>query len=66
MGSPLMARVNQVHSDLHIWDRDVLKKPVHRIKKLKKELEKLRSGPMTDESIAGQKEILLQLELLLE
>lgn len=55
-----------MHSDLHIWDRDVLKKPVHRIKKLKKELEKLRSGPMTDESIAGQKEILLQLELLLE
>ena len=36
------------------------------MKKLKKELENLRSAPMTDESIATQKEILLRLELLLE
>jgi hypothetical protein len=55
-----------VHSDLHIWDKEVLKKPVHRIKKLRKELEKLKRGPMTDESIAAQKEVLLQLELQLE
>jgi site-specific recombinase len=51
---------------MHIWDKEVLKKPVHRIKKLKRELERLRSGPMTEESIVDQKEILLQLELLLE
>jgi hypothetical protein len=52
-GSPLMMKVNQVHSDLHVWDKEVLKKPVHRIKKLRKELEKLKRGPMTDESIAA-------------
>ena len=50
-----MMRVNQVHSDLHVWDKEVLKKHVHRIKKLRKELEKLKRGPMTDESIAAQK-----------
>jgi hypothetical protein len=65
-GSPLMMKVNQVHSDLHVWDKEVLKKHVHRIKKLRKELEKLKRGPMTDESIAAQKEILLQLEVQLE
>lgn len=65
-GSTLMTRVNQVHSDLHRWDKEVLKKLVHRIKKLKRELERLRCGPMMDESIAAQKEVLLQLELLLE
>jgi hypothetical protein len=51
---------------MHIWDKEVLKKYVHQIKKLKRELERLRSGQMTDESIVDQKEILLQLELLLE
>jgi hypothetical protein len=65
-GSSLITRVNQVHSDMHMWDKDVLKKPVHQIKKLKRELERLRCGPMTDESMAAHKEILLQLELLLE
>ena len=47
-------------------DREVLKKPAQHTKKLKKELENLRSAPMTDESIAAQKEIQLRLELLLE
>lgn len=37
-----------------------------KFKKLKRELERLRSGQMTDESIVDQKEILIQLELLLE
>jgi hypothetical protein len=49
-----------------MWDKEVLKKPAHRIKKLRKELEKLKRGPMTDESIAAQKEIPLQLEPQLE
>jgi len=62
----LMARLRVVHNDLHIWDREVLKKPVHRMKKLKRELERLRRGPLTDDSLAAQKEILLRLELLLE
>lgn len=58
-GSTLMTKVNHVHRDMHIWDKEVLKKPVQRIKKLRRELEKLKRGLMTDESIAAQKEILL-------
>lgn len=65
-GSKLMAKVNAVHNDLHSWDWEVLKKPAHRMKKLKRELERLRRGPLTDESLAAQKEVLLRLELLLE
>jgi len=36
------------------------------MKKLKKELEKVRRRPMTDENLARQKELLLNIELLLE
>ena len=32
----LMAKVNIIHNDLHIWDREVLKKPAQRMKNLKK------------------------------
>jgi hypothetical protein len=62
----LMKKVKVVHGDMHVWDRDVLKKPAQRMKKLKKELEIFRRGPLTDESIAAQKEIFLRLEFLLE
>jgi ribosome-binding protein aMBF1 (putative translation factor) len=65
-GPKLMTKVNAVHDDLHAWDREVLKKPVQHMKKLKRELEILRHGPLIDESLAAQKEILLRLELLLE
>jgi len=61
-----MRKVTEVHEDLHVWDREVLKKPVQRMKKLKRDLERLRRGPMTEESAAAQKEILLRIELLLE
>ena len=44
----------------------MLKAPVRRMKKLKKELEKVRRSPMTDENLARQKELLLNIELLLE
>ena len=44
----------------------MLKAPVRRMKKLKKELEKVRRRPMTDENLARQKELLLNIELLLE
>ena len=61
-----MMKANKVHEYFHKWDHDVLKQLVHRIKNLKRELEKLRRGLMTDESIAAQKEVLLRLELMLE
>jgi hypothetical protein len=57
-GPKLMEKANAVHADLHTWDREVLKKPTQCMKKLKKELENLRRAPMTNESIAAQKEIL--------
>jgi hypothetical protein len=65
-GRDLMIKVNCVHDALHVWDRDVLKKPVQRIKKLCRELENLRRGRMSDEALAAQKEILLLIELLVE
>jgi len=58
--------LNQVHSELHEWDRKVLKKPVQRMKKLRRKLEELKKGEQTDETVNAQKEILLQIELRLE
>jgi len=62
----LMSKVQAVHHDLHDWDRNILKKPVQRMKKLKRDLEAVRRGPLTDEAIAAEKEFLLRLELLME
>ena len=43
--SSLMSKTKEVHKELHIWDREVLKGPVNKLKKLKRELEKRRRGP---------------------
>ena len=48
-GSTLMQKTGQVHDELHVWDREVLKGPTNRIRKMQKDLEKLRRGPMSDE-----------------
>ena len=55
-----------MHDELHVWDWEVLKAPTNRIRKMQKDLEKLRRGPMSDESVAAQKEFLVRLELLME
>lgn len=55
-----------MHEELHVWDKKVLKGPFNRIKKMQKELEEIRRGPLTDDSIAAQKELLVRLELLME
>ena len=52
-GLTFMMKENQVHADLHLWDRETLKQPVQIIKRLNRELEAWRRGPMTDESIAA-------------
>jgi hypothetical protein len=62
----LMEKCNDVHSELHTWDRDVLKGPARKLKELKRDLEQLRRGPMTDAALAAQKEIQLQIEITLE
>jgi hypothetical protein len=65
-GPTLMQKIMQVHDELHVWDRKVLKGLTNRIKKMKKELESLRRGPLTDDNVVAQKELLVGLELLLE
>ena len=59
-------KTNEVHAALHTWDREELKVPARKLKKLKRELERCRRGPMTDENLAEQKELLLRIELILE
>lgn len=61
-----MQKTNKVHAELHVWDRQTLKRPAKRLQKLCKQLEKLRRGPMSDASLAEQKELQLKIELLLE
>ncbi|KAK1661439.1 hypothetical protein QYE76_049598 [Lolium multiflorum] len=55
-----------VHNKLHNWDRKELRGPKHGIRKFQKELEELRKGPVSAESLARQKEIQLVIENLLE
>jgi hypothetical protein len=62
----LMQKCSDVHSELHSWDKEVLRGPARRLKELKKDLEQLRRGAMTDAALAAQKEIQLQIELTLE
>jgi hypothetical protein len=50
----LIDTLSDMHADLHEWDRTVLKGPKKRIDKLKKELEELRRGTMTDEALERQ------------
>jgi hypothetical protein len=66
LGPTLLQKTGEVHDELHNWDKRVLKDPVKRIDQLKRELETLKRGPLSDESTADQKEILLKIELLLE
>jgi hypothetical protein len=66
LGPTLIQKTREVHDELYNCDKRVLKGPVKRIDQLKRELETLKRGPMSDESIADQKEILLKIELLLE
>ena len=65
-GDPFMNKARAVHEKLHVWDREVLKGPVNKLKKLKRDLEKCRRGPLTDDNLVAQKELLLRIELLLE
>lgn len=65
-GPSFAEKVNDVHEELHKWDKEVLKAPVKRIADLKKELERLKRGPMTDANTETQKEIMVRLELMLE
>jgi hypothetical protein len=51
----LMQKTSDVHSELHEWDRKILKGPARKLKELKADLERLRRGPMTDATLATHK-----------
>lgn len=62
----LADRTTAVHHELHLWDRNTLKAPHHRLTELKEELEKLRLQPLTDESVDRQWHLQLLIEETLE
>jgi hypothetical protein len=64
--APVMSKLAAVHSELHEWDRKVLKAPRKKIKDLPKELDLVLSGPMNEESGQREKEITRQIEIALE
>jgi hypothetical protein len=49
----LMQKCDNVHLELHNWDREVHKGPAMKLKELKQDLEQLRRGPMTDAALAA-------------
>jgi len=65
-GLTFLEKVNDVHEELHVWDKEVLKRPEKRMAELKRELERLRRGPMTEANSESQKELMVRLELMLE
>ena len=59
-------KLNRMHDQFHVWDQSVLKKPKKRLRKARRELEKIMSGPMNDESELKRKELSELIEFLLE
>lgn len=66
IGPSLADRTRAVHADLHAWDRNTLKGPKKRISKLKRELEKLKAGPLNSDTRSRQKEVQVLLENILD
>jgi hypothetical protein len=64
--APLLGKLASVHSDLHEWDRSVLKAPRKKVKELTRELDKLLSGPMNEETTQLQKEVTRKIVVALE
>ena len=65
-GAPVASKLHAIHSDLHEWDRAVLKAPRKKVKELTTELEQLMSGPITEDSSKKQMEITRKIEIALE
>ena len=64
--APIAVRTASVHADMHVWDREILKAPHQHLKELKAELDMLRSGPLTDESVDRQHVLLIEIKENLE
>jgi hypothetical protein len=52
-----------MHSSLHAWDNEVLKKPRKRLKTAQRKLERTMAGPLTEENeiIAKEQAALVEL-----
>ena len=48
LNSDFASKTAAIHSELHHWDRTVLKEPQNKLKQLNKDLEELQKGPLTD------------------
>jgi hypothetical protein len=55
-----------MHTALHAWDMQILRKPKRRLRKAQRELEKAMNGPISDDNEAKAKEMANLIELLLE
>jgi hypothetical protein len=66
VGNGLADRLAVVHDKLHHWDRAILKKPQKQINSIKKEVEELTRSDLTEENIKREKELVAELEKLLE
>ncbi|XP_071676904.1 uncharacterized protein [Lolium perenne] len=62
----VLARLSHMHSSLHEWDNDILKKPKQRLKTAQRKLERAMQGPLTEENDTIAKEQSALIELLLE
>lgn len=62
----LMQKAREVHEELHVCNKQVLKGPRRHIAELKKDMEALRRGSMTDHTIATEKNILQKIKGMLE
>ena len=59
-------KLEEVHKELHAWDRKVLKGPRTRLRTTQKELDKLMRSTYTAETRIKQKDLTLLIENLLE
>lgn len=50
-------KLSRMHDAFHDWDKRVRKKPKRRIRKAQKDLERIMSGPINDESEEKRKEL---------
>lgn len=61
--TPIMAKLEAVHNELHEWDRNVLKAPHKKIKDLTRELDRILAGPTDEQSTRREHEITVNWKL---
>jgi hypothetical protein len=62
----VLDKLNHLHSNLHVWDHVVLKKPKKQLRQAQRELERVMCAPMSDENEERRTELAKRIEKLLE